>query len=81
MHNVIGRTVRDKVTGFSGIVVGRVEYLTGCNQLLVQPKVLDGKMVESAWLDEQRCWTEDTIDALVIDNGINPGCDRAAPRR
>ena len=26
----LGSLVRDKITGFEGIVMGRTEYLTGC---------------------------------------------------
>ncbi len=81
MHDIIGRKVRDKVTGFTGMVTGRVEYLTGCNQLLVAPKVKhDGSLVDSAWFDEQRCEIVED-DRLVLDNGANPGCDREAPKR
>lgn len=29
---ILGRKVRDKVTGFEGIVTGRATYLTGCDQ-------------------------------------------------
>lgn len=36
----IGDQVRDKVTGFSGIVVARTEWLNGCIRLTVQPEKL-----------------------------------------
>jgi len=35
----LGRKVRDKVTGFEGIATSRVEYINGCIQYGVTPKV------------------------------------------
>ena len=49
----LGDRVRDKVTGLTGIAMGRSEYLWGCVHVLVQPQeTKDGKRVESSWLDE-----------------------------
>lgn len=51
----LGQKVKDKVTGFTGIVIGKAEYLTGCNQYGVQPKVTKEQKVDSAiWFDEGR---------------------------
>jgi len=51
----LGQRVRDVVTGFEGIVVSRVEYLSGCVQYCVKPHVgEDGKMLEGEYIDEQR---------------------------
>jgi len=78
---VLGQSVKDIITGFSGVVTGRVEYITGCNQVLVAPKVgKDGAHVDSYWIDEQR------VEVLkkkrvVLDNGSTPGFDKAAPKR
>lgn len=82
MHSIIGMTVRDQITGFAGTVTGRVEYITGCNQLLVAPKAKDdGTLPEPAWFDEQRCEAFGDVKRVVLDNGSNPGCDRPAPQR
>jgi len=35
----LGQKVKDKVTGFTGIAIARVEYLNGCVQICVKPKV------------------------------------------
>lgn len=35
----LGSTVRDKVTGFTGIATSRVVYLNGCIQYGLRPKV------------------------------------------
>jgi hypothetical protein len=53
----LGATIRDHVSGFEGVVVGRVQYLTGCNVLLVQPRVSDdakGDLKDPRWIDEPR---------------------------
>ena len=43
MSNIIlGATYRDVITGFSGVATGYVKYLTGCNQVLIQPEARDG---------------------------------------
>ncbi len=77
---MLGKTLRDRITGFTGIVTGHVEYLTGCNQCLLTPPMRDGKRMEAEWFDVQRL--EDTgAAAIVLDNGATPGSDRAAPKR
>ena len=52
----LGIHVKDALTGFNGHVTGRSQYMTGCNQYLVQAKCKKGKneYPESAWLDENR---------------------------
>lgn len=78
----LGQEVQDKITGFRGIVTGRVDYLTGCRQLLIAPPLKsDGRMAESVWLDEQRCEPVPGGRHVVIDNGQTPGCDIAPPVR
>lgn len=77
---MLGKTVKDQITGFEGVVTGRVEYLTGCAQLLVQPKVKEsGDFAESRWFDETRCLVTDENPVFV--NGTpNAGPDKPAPR-
>lgn len=77
-----GSTVSDKITGFSGIVIGKSSYITGCDQYLIQPKIKDGSFVEGRWIDEGRL-------ELVEENSIEPqsvmsdenGCDIPAPMK
>lgn len=78
---VLGSKVKDKITGFSGIVLGYVSYISGCNQALVSPPVgSDGTFKDSHWFDEQRL---DRIgdEIIALDNGANPGFDKPAPTR
>jgi hypothetical protein len=75
----MGRKYRDKITGFEGVATGYVEYITGCNQVLLAPRVKeDGNKVGSEWYDEQRLELVGE-EIIKLDNGINPGCDMAAP--
>ena len=51
----LGVTAKDTITGFEGVVLGRCVYITGCNQVLIQPEIdSEGKFVESRWFDEDR---------------------------
>ena len=48
----LGSKVRDKVTGFVGITVARTEFLNGCIQYNIQPKVeKDNKVPEEIAVD------------------------------
>jgi len=58
-----GDTVADCITGFEGVITGRADYITGCNQYSVTTR-LSGKKsgehgdackeVEGRWFDEDR---------------------------
>ncbi len=47
---------KDKVSGFSGIILGRTEYSTGCIHYGIFPTDLDkdGNLKEWVWFDEIR---------------------------
>ena len=49
----LGVEAQDKVTGFKGIVIGFSQWLTGCDQVLLKPKVdKEGQLVDGQWFDE-----------------------------
>lgn len=52
----LGAEVRDTVTDFTGLAIARVEYLTGCTQIGIQPPCADGKneIPSTTYLDWQR---------------------------
>ncbi len=61
----LGQEVKDSVTGFKGIAIGRTTYLQGCNRILVVPKVNKaGELLDSVAFDEP--------DLEVIGDGILP---------
>lgn len=77
---VLGNTYTDTITGFSGVATGHCEYLTGCNQVLLVPKVgPDGAMRSGEWFDQQRVTLVDA-PTVSLDNGQTPGADRPAPK-
>ena len=48
----LGDLAKDGITGFTGIVVCRSEWLNGCVRLTLQPKALkDGRPVEQETFD------------------------------
>lgn len=55
----LGLKARDKITGFEGVITGRAQYLTGCDQYVLVPPVKDGQVQKSEWFDEGgRGWSE-----------------------
>lgn len=51
----IGDKVRCKITGFTGIVVAKVEFINGCTQFSVLPQKLDkdGNYPEGVDIDQE----------------------------
>ncbi len=49
----LGDKVKDGVSGFTGIAIGRTVWLQGCDRVIVQPPVgKDGKLPDCATFDE-----------------------------
>lgn len=49
----LGDIAKDKISGFTGVVVARIDYLTGCTQYRLQPQSLhEGKPVDGFWFDD-----------------------------
>lgn len=50
-----GDKVKDIVTGFEGIAVGRSLWMTGYEQIAVQPGFIkDGKLSDATWFESTR---------------------------
>ncbi len=54
MHKWIGLKAKDKVTGFTGTITAHADYMTGCDQFLLQPKSKSDEYKDGRWFDEQR---------------------------
>lgn len=81
MHPTFGCEFEDRITGFKGICTGRAEYISGCTQLLITPKLKEpGESTKAEWFDEQRL-KQVGGKRITLDNGSTPGHDRAAPVR
>lgn len=78
---VLGSKVKDVITEFEGVATGIIEYVSGCTQVLVQPKVdKDGKKVDPEWFDIQRL-TLIGNEVIILDNYLTPGFDKEPPKR
>ena len=68
----LGQKVKDKVTGFEGIIIAKVEYLNGCVQFAIRPKIKkgDSKFPENHYIDEgQLVLVSEGIRAKKKNNG------------
>lgn len=60
----LGQEGKDKITGFTGIITSRHQYITGCDQYTLSPPMdADGKLGENYSFDEGRI--------EIIGEGIN----------
>jgi len=51
----LGQTIKDVITGFEGVVLGRTQYLTQCNCYLLVPQgKTKTKRLEGEWFDADR---------------------------
>ncbi len=75
----MGVSVTDCLTGFAGIVSGRVEYITGCNQYLVSGKAAKGKSGEALWFDENRLILKNVRDLVASRSEGQPLSARGGP--
>ena len=52
----LGRLARDTISGFTGIIDSRTEWLNGCFRITLAPNYLDkeGKMLPSATFDAEQ---------------------------
>lgn len=76
-----GAYVKDLVTGLCGVVISRMDSITGCDRYCVQPpcdpKNTEGKMPDAVWFDDQ-CLEYDPQNAgkkldLQMRQGTPPG--------
>ena len=76
-----GITVKDKLTGFKGIIVGQARYLTGCDQYALQAEMKDGDIKDSKWFDEGRLETVKGAKKFTEEDvkGEKNGCDITPP--
>lgn len=73
----LGKKGRDKITGFEGVITGRAQYLTGCDQYVMVPPIKNGEIQKSEWFDEGRI--EVVGDAFTEADLVAP--KRGGPQR
>lgn len=56
-EELFGKLCKDKVTGFEGVCTGRIEWMYGCDQYCLTPKVSEDnktKLNGGEWFDDGR---------------------------
>ena len=77
-----GDKVRDKISGFTGTITGYAAYITGCQQVLIQPVVeSESKKAESCWMDEGRLELVTPTASLDVKDDNHLGACEAAPAK
>lgn len=62
----LGRTGRDVITGFQGVITGECRYLTGCTQVVLVDKVDKDSKARDKWFDVSRVeYVGDDVVQLV----------------
>lgn len=74
----LGDKVRDKVSGYEGIATSRTEFLNGCFQIEVTPKLKKGKTPK---LEDIQGIAIDQQQLERIGNGINTPAKKIKPTR
>ena len=75
----LGDQLHDKVTGLKGICIGRIEYLNGCVQYAIKPRIgNDGKVYDAEWVDSQQ--VERVGKGLNVEQKQTGGSNMGAPR-
>lgn len=78
----LGQRVVDQITGFSGIATALVSYITGCNQVCVQPQVDEkGSFVEARYIDEDRLIVDQGFEPVTLKKRTAPGFGTPPPVR
>lgn len=82
----LGQKVRDKVTGFTGIAISKIEFLNGCVQFCVKPKAATPKKGEAQKCPEGQYFDVEQLDVVgkskpikLNDRDVPSGGVRAYP--
>jgi len=61
----LGKKVKCTITGFTGVIISRTQWLTNCNTYGVKSQTLkDGKPMESVWFDEPTLQIVDEVPVM-----------------
>jgi hypothetical protein len=71
----LGDRARDRITGFTGIVIGKTEWLNKCSRFGLQAEKLDGgKVVDAQWFDSEQ--VELVKAGVIVINKLKTGGPR-----
>ena len=77
---MLGKQVKCKITGFNRIATAKIEYINGCVQYCVKPKMEEkGKMPVGEYLDVEQL--EVVGHGVVVESTEHGGDRKEIPRR
>lgn len=79
-NELLGCQAKDVITGFKGTIVGFCQYLTGCDQYCIQPKLINGTIPDSRWFDENRLSIKPDKKIILNNTTFIKGADISAPK-
>jgi len=70
----LGGTLKEVISGFQGVCMGRSEYITGCNQYSIAPRELDqtGKIKDWCHFDENRLVKVESEERVILNDDETP---------
>lgn len=80
----LGYMVKDIITGFEGMAIGRTDWLYSCSRIGVRSsQLVDGKPVEDQWFDEQQLEIKKECEPPVSKDSTTerPGGNMDGPSR
>lgn len=82
-REMLGKTGRDKITGFKGVITACCSYITGCDQFGLTPPVnAEGKIEPNQWFDTGRVEiVGDGVAVASVTAAKNGGPNRDAPQQ
>lgn len=51
---IMGKLAKDKITGFKGSITAHSIYISGCDQIFLQPPMKKGAFEDGKWFDLNR---------------------------
>ena len=71
---MLGFTVKDQISGFTGVVTAKTEWLNGCIRYGVQSRELnEGIPLKSQWFDEDDLVVLPGVDQVVLNAPLTEG--------
>ena len=71
---ILGKKVKDRITGFKGIAIGYAQHYTGCDTVGIKPQELhDGKPIEAIYFDIMRVEILEEKVSEVVPDGQGVG--------
>ena len=79
--NNMGKKARDKITGFEGVIVSKISYVTGCDQYGITPPAKDGDVKSTQYFDVGRVEVlGESISVSDVSGKKKGGPSRDAPQ-